>query len=81
MIKRNFYNIASFIISHILLVQNTEISKNNFLNIWVYIYSKFGMAQALQHLGMELKGTHYRGIDNAHNIAAIYRYMQTNRKG
>jgi inhibitor of KinA sporulation pathway (predicted exonuclease) len=33
----NFYNIASFIISHILLVQNTEISKNNFLNIWVYI--------------------------------------------
>lgn len=41
---------------------------------------KFGMAQALQHLGMELKGTHHRGIDDAHNIAAIYRYMQiTNR--
>jgi inhibitor of KinA sporulation pathway (predicted exonuclease) len=29
---------------------------------------------------MELKGTHHRGIDDAHNIAAIYRYMQTNRK-
>jgi inhibitor of KinA sporulation pathway (predicted exonuclease) len=29
---------------------------------------------------MELKGTHDRGIDDADNIAAIYRYMHTNRK-
>lgn len=35
----------------------------------------FGMAQALQHLGIELKGTHHRGIDDARNIAAIYRHM------
>ncbi|MBK1986275.1 exonuclease domain-containing protein [Sphaerospermopsis aphanizomenoides BCCUSP55] len=37
---------------------------------------KFGMAQALEKLGMELQGTHHRGIDDARNIAAIYRYMQ-----
>ncbi len=40
---------------------------------------KFGMAQALQHLGMELQGTHHRGIDDARNIAAIFKYMH-NRK-
>ena len=38
------------------------------------------MAQALEHLGMELQGTHHRGIDDARNIAAIYRYMQTTQK-
>lgn len=38
---------------------------------------KFGMAEALKYLGMELQGTHHRGIDDARNIAAIYRYMQT----
>lgn len=38
---------------------------------------KFGMAQALQHLGIELLGTHHRGIDDARNIAAIYRHIQT----
>jgi 3'-5' exoribonuclease 1 len=38
---------------------------------------KFGMAQALERLGMELQGTHHRGIDDARNITAIYRYMQT----
>ncbi|MDJ0618523.1 MAG: 3'-5' exonuclease [Calothrix sp. MO_192.B10] len=36
---------------------------------------KFGMAQALQYLGMELQGTHHRGIDDARNIAAIFRHM------
>jgi inhibitor of KinA sporulation pathway (predicted exonuclease) len=36
---------------------------------------KFGMAQALKHLGMELKGIHHRGIDDARNIAAIYRHI------
>ncbi len=41
---------------------------------------KFGMAKALQHLGMKLQGTHHRGIDDARNIAAIYRYMQTTKK-
>lgn len=38
---------------------------------------RFGMAQALQHLGIELVGTHHRGIDDARNIAAIYRHIQT----
>ena len=36
---------------------------------------KFGMAQALEHLGIDLQGTHHRGIDDARNIAAIYKYM------
>lgn len=40
----------------------------------------FGMALALNHLGIELKGTHHRGIDDARNIAAIYRYMNTNKR-
>ncbi|MEA5620348.1 3'-5' exonuclease [Cronbergia sp. UHCC 0137] len=42
---------------------------------------KFGMAEALNHLGLELQGTHHRGIDDARNIAAIYRYMQTQKFG
>ena len=36
---------------------------------------RFGMTEALQHLGIELQGTHHRGIDDARNIAAIYKYM------
>lgn len=32
---------------------------------------KFGMAGALAHLGLELEGTHHRGIDDARNIARI----------
>jgi inhibitor of KinA sporulation pathway (predicted exonuclease) len=43
------------------------------------ISRKFGMAQALNHLGMELIGTHHRGIDDARNIAAIYKYMKTHK--
>ncbi|MFM2063432.1 MAG: polymerase PolC-type [Cyanobacteriota bacterium] len=43
------------------------------------VSNKFGMKQALEHLGMELKGIHHRGIDDARNIAAIYRYMQTTK--
>jgi 3'-5' exoribonuclease 1 len=30
-----------------------------------------GMAAALQHLGLPLLGRHHRGIDDAHNIAAL----------
>jgi inhibitor of KinA sporulation pathway (predicted exonuclease) len=40
----------------------------------------FGMAKALEHLGIELKGTHHRGIDDARNITAIYRYMKTQKQ-
>ena len=39
---------------------------------------KFGMPQALEHLGIDLQGTHHRGIDDARNIAAIYKYMNQN---
>jgi inhibitor of KinA sporulation pathway (predicted exonuclease) len=43
------------------------------------VSERFGMAQALEHLGLELKGTHHRGIDDARNIAAIYRYMKVSK--
>lgn len=46
---------------------------------YLSVSRKFGMAQALQHLGLELKGTHHRGIDDARNIAAIYRYMRVSK--
>ncbi|OUL19623.1 exonuclease [Nostoc sp. RF31YmG] len=44
------------------------------------VSKRFGMAQALQNLGLELQGTHHRGIDDARNIAAIYRYIQTHAR-
>lgn len=34
-----------------------------------------GMAKALDHLGMEIEGTHHRGIDDARNIARIAQRM------
>jgi inhibitor of KinA sporulation pathway (predicted exonuclease) len=34
---------------------------------------KFGMAEALKHLGLKLQGTHHRGIDDARNMAQIVR--------
>ncbi len=40
---------------------------------------RFGMTQALEKLGIELQGTHHRGIDDARNIAAIYKYMNQNK--
>ncbi|MBD2566865.1 3'-5' exonuclease [Anabaena lutea] len=53
--------------------------KNEFSE-YLGVSHKFGMAQALKHLNMELQGTHHRGIDDARNIAAIYRHMQTNKR-
>src|SRR5690606_3123071 len=35
---------------------------------------RFGMAGALQQLGLPLEGTHHRGIDDARNIARILPY-------
>jgi 3'-5' exoribonuclease 1 len=32
---------------------------------------KLGMGQALRHVGLELRGTHHRGIDDARNIARL----------
>jgi inhibitor of KinA sporulation pathway (predicted exonuclease) len=34
----------------------------------------------LQKLNLTLDGTHHRGIDDARNITAIYRYIQTTQK-
>ena len=36
---------------------------------------KFGMAQALKHVGIPLEGTHHRGIDDARNMAKLMPYM------
>ncbi|MDZ8108174.1 MAG: 3'-5' exonuclease [Nostoc sp. DedQUE12a] len=44
------------------------------------VSKKFGMAQALNELGIELQGTHHRGIDDARNIASIYRHIQTKKR-
>ena len=35
------------------------------------IKKRLGMAEALQHAGLELTGTHHRGIDDARNIARL----------
>lgn len=34
-----------------------------------------GLDQALEHLGMELQGTHHRGVDDARNIARIFSHV------
>jgi inhibitor of KinA sporulation pathway (predicted exonuclease) len=36
---------------------------------------RFGVGRALRRLGIEGVGTAHRGIDDAHNIAAILRHM------
>lgn len=33
---------------------------------------RMGMAQALEHAGLPLEGTHHRGADDARNIAALF---------
>lgn len=39
----------------------------------------YGMAGALNQLGLKLQGTQHRGIDDARNIANILRYMKCKR--
>lgn len=36
-----------------------------------YVLKRPGMAQALQHAGLTLEGSHHRGADDAWNIAAL----------
>lgn len=38
---------------------------------------RFGMAEALEKLGLNLDGTHHRGIDDARNIARIVQVIST----
>ncbi len=52
--------------------------KKEFTN-YCGVLKKFGMAQALEYLGIELQGTHHRGIDDARNIAAILKHMNTKK--
>jgi 3'-5' exoribonuclease 1 len=53
------------------------VSLDNHLNVKKLFAQKMavkpcGMASALHQLGMPLLGRHHRGIDDAHNIAAIF---------
>jgi inhibitor of KinA sporulation pathway (predicted exonuclease) len=41
---------------------------------------RFGVGRALRRLGIERVGTAHRGIDDAHNIAAILRHMHRSRR-
>ncbi len=36
---------------------------------------RYGMAQALELAGIELEGTHHRGIDDARNIAKLLPFI------
>jgi inhibitor of KinA sporulation pathway (predicted exonuclease) len=36
---------------------------------------KFGMAEALKHVGLKLQGSYHRGLDDARNIANIVRRL------
>lgn len=45
-----------------------------------YDGGKFGMKRALRLCGLELEGTHHRGIDDARNIVKIYRWMLNGRQ-
>lgn len=40
----------------------------------------YGMAGALSKLEIALKGTHHRGIDDARNIASIFKHIKTSSK-
>jgi 3'-5' exoribonuclease 1 len=40
-----------------------------------YATRQMGMAHALERLGLPLKGTHHRGLDDARNIAKIARHV------
>jgi len=37
---------------------------------------RFGLDQALKKIGLELEGTHHRGIDDARNIARLLPYIK-----
>lgn len=42
---------------------------------------RFGVTEALRHLGMDFKGRHHRGLDDAQNIARIVRHVCTTSSG
>jgi len=41
---------------------------------------RYGMAQALELVNLPLEGTHYRGIDDARNIAKLWPYILGEKK-
>jgi inhibitor of KinA sporulation pathway (predicted exonuclease) len=57
-----------------------HININKLFSEYLGVSKGYGMAGALLKLGMTLKGTHHRGIDDARNIASIFKYIKTINK-
>ena len=66
-------------------LKNIETSMESILDSHVNLKSVFaknrkmkqcGMTTALKILGITLEGTHHRGIDDARNIAKIFRMLE-----
>ena len=49
----------------------THVNLKKLFSTSLGISKKMGMAGALQHVGLEIQGTHHRGIDDARNIARL----------
>lgn len=52
-----------------------HINLKNLYSVMNNLKFELGMPKALENLGIELEGTHHRGVDDARNIAKIARHM------
>lgn len=53
----------------------THLNIKNLFALKQQLEKEVGMAQALEILGIVLEGTHHRGLDDALNIAKIYKHI------
>ena len=49
----------------------THLNVKNLMALSYGLPQELGMAEALEHMGLKLEGTHHRGVDDAANIARI----------
>ena len=56
-------------------VSSNHINLKEQFSIAQKLNKRYGMAQALNHAGIELVGTHHRGIDDARNISQLLPYI------
>ena len=56
-------------------VSSNHINLKEQFSIAQKLNKRYGMAQALNHVGIELVGTHHRGIDDARNISQLLPYI------
>lgn len=49
----------------------THLNAKNLFALRHQLPHELGMAEALEHAGLPLKGTHHRGVDDAYNIAML----------